>query len=617
VTGRRVQRLLLQAAGHPVMEARRVRQQMRVETTADHGGELVVRGAKVRPEQAADVGGVALERGVMLMQARRRRRVVMVMRGDERVQVFVVLLLLLLLLLRPAVMNRRAGLLAAGRAFVMTRWTVLAGDGSAGDRHCRRCRRRGLMLLMLLVLVVLPAELLLLVLEPLLPAQVAAVLEHVAAVRVQRPERALAGLVGCARHLDEAVVETERMPDRVLPALLVLPVKREQVHDELIDLRQRQHLVRRVLYRHRDQADIRVRRLRVGVAAPVRLVAAGALERRVRRVRLRQGERVAVHPGAAAGGQRAVTDGAHAGAARAHRRPAVAAHPAAAHRRHTHGRAHGAHVEAAGALRAATGPDPDPDPHRHPHRHAAHRVYRAVRGRHAAHAGHRGAGHGTRIAVQFLRLEHGHRARRSGLLPRRCCQTGVMKSAIPRLLMALGYSLNFLTGQSRTACPSDCLAFFSSTTQLNRRSSRRSSSSRRHRSLPEIAQRTATESRRRSRGGYSLGIFTEGYSKIHPGGTRLLASRARHEYEYTERYTEPRRRRCSLHPRPEERSVTLVVATRRGNHQSPPAETSGEHTTQRRRATEARGRDRFFFLSSLFSMRRTRSVCSRSKDACT
>jgi len=448
VTGGRVERLLLQATRHPVMEARRVGQEMRVEATADHGGEFVVRGAKVRPEEAADVGGVALERGVMLMQA---RRVVMVMRGDQRVQILVVLLL------RPAVMNRRAGLLAAGRTFV-SRWTVLAGDGSAGDRDCGRRRRRGLMLLMLLMLVVLPAQLLLLVLEPLLPAQVAAVLEHVAAVRMQRPERSLAGLVGRAGHLDEAVVEAERMPDRVLPALLVLSIKREQVHDELIDLRQRQHLVRRVLYRHRDQADVRVRWFRVGVTAPVGLVAAGALQGRVRRVRLRQGERVTVHPGTTAGGQRTVTDSAHAGAAGAHRGPAVAAHPAAAHRRHSHGRAHGAHVEAAGALRAAARPDPDPDPHRHPHRHAAHRVYRAVRGRHAAHAGHRGAGHGTRIAVQFLRLEHGHRARRSGLLPRRRCQTGVMKPAIPRLLMALGYSLNFLTGQPRTA-PSDCLAF--------------------------------------------------------------------------------------------------------------------------------------------------------------
>lgn len=89
-------------------------------------------------------------------------------------------------------------------------------------------------------------------LEALLPAQVAAVLEHVARVRVQRPERALARLVRRPRHLHEAIVERERVPDRVLPALLVLPVEREQVHDELVDLAQREHLARRILYGHRD-----------------------------------------------------------------------------------------------------------------------------------------------------------------------------------------------------------------------------------------------------------------------------------------------------------------------------------------------------------------------------
>lgn len=236
------------------------------------------------------------------------------------------------------------------------------------------------------------------------------------------------------------------MPDGVLPALLVLPVEREQVHDELIDLREGQHLVRRVLYRHSDQADVGVRRLRVGVTTPIGLVAAGTLERRVRRVRLREGERIPADAGTAAGGQRPVTDGAHTGTAGAHGGAAVTAHAAASHRRHTHRGAHGAHVEAAGALGAAAGPDADS--HRHAHRHAAHRVYRAVRGRHAAHTGHRGAGHGTRIPVQFLRLKHGHRAHRcrGGLLPRRRCQTGIMKSAVPRLL-TVGYSLN-LPGES-------------------------------------------------------------------------------------------------------------------------------------------------------------------------
>ena len=62
------------------------------------------------------------------------------------------------------------------------------------------------------------------------------------------------------------------MSDGVLPALLVLSVEREQFHDELIDLVQRAHLARRLLYRHRDQRNVRIRRLGVRVAPSVRLV---------------------------------------------------------------------------------------------------------------------------------------------------------------------------------------------------------------------------------------------------------------------------------------------------------------------------------------------------------
>ena len=64
------------------------------------------------------------------------------------------------------------------------------------------------------------------------------------------------------------------MADGILPALLVLSVEREQVHDELVDFTQRQHLGRRVLYRHRDQRDVRVGRLGVRVAPPIGFVVA-------------------------------------------------------------------------------------------------------------------------------------------------------------------------------------------------------------------------------------------------------------------------------------------------------------------------------------------------------
>lgn len=76
----------------------------------------------------------------------------------------------------------------------------------------------------------------LLTFKSLLAAQVTSVLEHVPRVRMQRPERPFARLVRCARNFDEAVVEAERVTDGVLPALLILPVVGEEVHNELIDL---------------------------------------------------------------------------------------------------------------------------------------------------------------------------------------------------------------------------------------------------------------------------------------------------------------------------------------------------------------------------------------------
>ena len=66
------------------------------------------------------------------------------------------------------------------------------------------------------------------------------------------------------------------MSDGVLPALLVLPVEREQVHDPLVDLVQGQHLAAGLLDGHGDQGDVRVRRLGVRVAPPVRFGFSGS-----------------------------------------------------------------------------------------------------------------------------------------------------------------------------------------------------------------------------------------------------------------------------------------------------------------------------------------------------
>lgn len=97
------------------------------------------------------------------------------------------------------------------------------------------------------------------------PAPVVAVLEHIQAARVQRPVAALARPPLLAGHLDEAVVEREVVADAVLPALPVVVVEGEAVHDELVDAAERDPLPGRVLDRHGDERDVAVGRLLRGL----------------------------------------------------------------------------------------------------------------------------------------------------------------------------------------------------------------------------------------------------------------------------------------------------------------------------------------------------------------
>lgn len=113
-------------------------------------------------------------------------------------------------------------------------------------------------------------------LEPLLSPEVAAVLEHVGRVRMQGPEAPLSRFVGSPGHLYEAVVETEAVPDGVLPPLLVLAVIREGVHYELVDLREGEHLGGVVVDGHGDEGYVGVRGL--GLAErPAELLRPGLL----------------------------------------------------------------------------------------------------------------------------------------------------------------------------------------------------------------------------------------------------------------------------------------------------------------------------------------------------
>jgi len=90
--------------------------------------------------------------------------------------------------------------------------------------------------------------------------QVAAVVEHVVRIGVQSPVAALAGLLVVPRHFHEALVQTEIVANRILPALLVLPVVGKAVHDELINTVEGDLFVGRVLDGHGDEGDVRVRR---------------------------------------------------------------------------------------------------------------------------------------------------------------------------------------------------------------------------------------------------------------------------------------------------------------------------------------------------------------------
>lgn len=108
-------------------------------------------------------------------------------------------------------------------------------------------------------------------LEAFLATQIAAVLKHVPGIGMKCPVGALAGLVGGTCHFDEAIVEGQRVADGVLPALLVLAVVREQIHDPLVDFVERQHLAVGLLDGHRDEGYVGVRWLGMGQRASVRL----------------------------------------------------------------------------------------------------------------------------------------------------------------------------------------------------------------------------------------------------------------------------------------------------------------------------------------------------------
>jgi len=90
-------------------------------------------------------------------------------------------------------------------------------------------------------------------LEPFAASQQRTVLEHIQGSRVQGPVRALARSVRHPRDFHKTVVERQVVPERVLPPLRVPSVVRELVADELVDVGQRKHFLRRTPYGHGRQ----------------------------------------------------------------------------------------------------------------------------------------------------------------------------------------------------------------------------------------------------------------------------------------------------------------------------------------------------------------------------
>lgn len=73
-----------------------------------------------------------------------------------------------------------------------------------------------------------------LLLETSPPSEVRPVVEHVVTVGIQRPVATLSRFFIVPWYLDETLVQTQVVPDGILPALLVLSVVREPFHYELV-----------------------------------------------------------------------------------------------------------------------------------------------------------------------------------------------------------------------------------------------------------------------------------------------------------------------------------------------------------------------------------------------
>ena len=106
-----------------------------------------------------------------------------------------------------------------------------------------------------------------LVQEAIASPQETPVFEHLRASRVELPEVSFPRRTVLARHFYEAVIQTQVVPDGVLPGRPALSVVGKLLGDVVAYLAQRKHLVGRLRNGHRDQSNVRVRRLDIVLVA--------------------------------------------------------------------------------------------------------------------------------------------------------------------------------------------------------------------------------------------------------------------------------------------------------------------------------------------------------------
>ena len=92
-----------------------------------------------------------------------------------------------------------------------------------------------------------------------LASQKTTVLKHFGTFSMQCPIISFSSVLGRLGNFYETIIERQIVPKRILPASIVLSVKRKIVHDELVDLRQGHHFRRRTVDGHSAQSNITVR----------------------------------------------------------------------------------------------------------------------------------------------------------------------------------------------------------------------------------------------------------------------------------------------------------------------------------------------------------------------